>query len=283
MNFTMYNRNYYCLVAGLPDMFFDDSKISESSFAFKNELLDQLHPSDFKLVKLLYLQYDTKNLLNILLKQNQKHFQLANYSAEYLEEQIKEPIDISNYLKRFIIAFKKETFDKSTVNSENILLSFYYETMLQTKNKFLENWFRFELNMKNILTAVSCNKYDFDVEKQMIPIIGENEVYNLLSTGIPKVELLSDEVPYADKIIKVAESEMSISKKEKAYDAIKWEFLDYHTVFHYFSIEKTLSYIVKLNIIERWLVHDKETGKALFEKLINDIKTNYKFTDEFNV
>lgn len=282
MNFTVFKRNYYCLVAGLPDILIDERKVSDSSLVLKNELNDQLHPSDYKLVKLLYLQYDTKNVLNILLKQNLTHLQLANYSNEYLEEQIKEPTTIHDYLKHFIIVFKKESFDKSIVNSEKELLSFYYKHMLQTKNNFLKKWFRFELNMKNILTAVNSRKYGFDIEKQLISISKENEVYNTLLTATSKTEVLIDEVPNADKIIKVAESDMSISKKEKAYDAIKWKFLDDNTVFNYFNIEKILSFVIKLNIIERWLIHDDKTGKALFEKLLNDIKTNYKFTDEFS-
>ena len=76
---------------------------------------------------------------------------------------------------------------------------------------------------------------------------------------------------------------MDISEKEKAFDNIKWKFLDEHTFFNYFTIEKILSFVIKLNIVERWIELDNETGKALFNRLINDIKMSYKFPEEFSV
>ena len=137
--------------------------------------------------------------------------------------------------------------------------------------------------MKNILTAVNCHKYNYDAEKQLIPVKHENEVYETLIKSSPKADLLVDEVPYVDKILQIAESEMNISEKEKALDNIKWKFLDEYTFFNYFTIEKILSFVIKLNIVERWIELDNETGKALFNRLINDIKMSYKFPEEFSV
>jgi len=283
MELSIFKRNYYCLVAGLPNLMIDGIRLPETSIAFKNELQEQLHPSDYNLVVLLYLDYDNKNILNLILNRESTHFPLAIYPSEYLEEQIKEPSSIEGYLKRFILMFNDESFDKSELNSEQHLLRFYYSYVLQTKNSFLKQWFTFYRDMKNILTAVNCRKFGYDIEKQLIPSGDENEVYEILLKGVPKPETLADEVPFVDRILNIAESEISISEKEKALDNLKWAFLDENTFFHYFTIEKIISFVIKLNMVERWLSLDNETGKALFERLINDIKSNYKFTDEFSV
>jgi len=279
----MFKKNYYCLVAGLPDIIIEGNKPGETSHEFKNELAEQLHTSDYKLAELLYLNYDNKNLLNLLLKQENQFITIGNYSEEYLEEQIKEPTNIVDYMKQLIFNIKNETSRNLNLSSENELQSLYYEYVLQVKNDFLEQWFKFDRDIKNILTAVNCRKYGYDTEKQLIPVRHKNEVYETLIKSSPKPDLLTDEVPYVEKILQIAESEMDISEKEKALDNIKWKFLDELTFFNYFTIEKILSFVIKLNIVERWIELDNETGKALFTRLINDIKMSYKFSDEFSV
>lgn len=283
MDPTMLKRNYYCLVAGLPDIIIDGNKPGETSHEFKNELAEQLHSSDYKLAELLYLNYDNNNLLNLLLKQENQFITLGNYTEEYLEEQIKEPTNIVDYMKQLIFNIKTETSGNSNLSSENELQSLFYEYALQVKNDFLEQWFKFDRDIKNILTAVNCHKYGYNIEKQLIPVKDKNEVYEILIKSSPKADLLADEVPYIEKILQIAESEMDISEKEKALDNIKWKFLDEHTFFNYFTIEKILSFVIKLNIVERWIELDNETGKALFTRLINDIKMSYEFSEEFSV
>lgn len=283
MDLTMFKRNYYCLVAGLSDIIIDGKKPGETSHEFKNELAEQLLTSDYKLAELLYLNYDNKNLLNLILKQDKRLITFGNYTEEYLEEQIKEPTNIVDYMKQLIINFKAENSENSNLSLENELQSLYYEYVLQVKNDFLEQWFRFDRDLKNILTAINCRKYGYDTEKQLIPVKHENEVYETLIKSSPKPDLLTDEVPYIDKILQIAESEIDISEKEKALDNIKWKFLDEYTFFNYFTIEKILSFVIKLKMVERWIELDNETGKALFTKLINDIKMSYNFPEEFSL
>lgn len=283
MDCTIFKKNYYCLISGLPDIIIDGKKPGELSLELKSELAEQLQTSDYKSAELLYLHYDNKNLLNLLLKQDKQFIPLGNYTEAYLEEQIKEPTDIVDYMAYQIINFEAETSENSNLKDENELQSLYYDYVLQAQNSFLKQWFRFDRDMKNILTAVNCRKYGYEAEKQIIPVKYDNEVYNILVKSGPKVDLLADEIPYAEKIIQIAESEMDITEKEKKFDNIKWEFLDEHTFFNYFTIEKVLSYIIKLGIVERWLELDDETGKVLFNKLIHDLKTSYEFPEEFNL
>jgi len=44
----MHKRNYYYLVAGMPDIVLDQSKISVTLSEFKEELKVNLHPADYK-------------------------------------------------------------------------------------------------------------------------------------------------------------------------------------------------------------------------------------------
>lgn len=251
----MFTRNYYCLIAGLPDILIDDTKLLESSTGFKSELKEQLHPADYDLVELLYLPYDNENLLNKLLKKDFAFNKHGKYSEEKIDEQIKEPGDIVDYMKQFIISYKTETPLFPNLSWENQLQSLFYNYVLSTKNEFFKNWCYFELNLKNILAAQNCRRFNYDLENQLIPITHKNEVFENLLKSTPKTDTLADEVPFVDKILHFSEDGMNILEREKGIDNIKWQFLDENTFFNYFTIEKILSYVIKLSIIERWRVY----------------------------
>jgi hypothetical protein len=280
MDITLFKKNYYCLISGLPNIIIDGNKLGETSQKFKSELGEKLSISDYKLVELLYLYFDNDNLLNLLLKKEDAFIALGNYSQDYLEEQIKEPSNIVDYLKLLISEFNVDTANNSILSTKNELQAGYYNHVLNVKNSFFSQWFTFEKDMKNIITAVNARKYGYDIKKQLIPVKKQNEVYETLLKNDPKQELIADEVPFAKQILQIAESEMDISAKEKAFDNIKWEFLDELTVFNYFTIEIIASFIIKLKIAERWIELDNETGKKLFAKLIESVKMSANASEE---
>lgn len=66
----MAKRNYYALVAGLPDIVPEEKRSLFSSVAFRQLLSEHLHPEDLRLAELFYLPFDHFNLLNLLFDRN---------------------------------------------------------------------------------------------------------------------------------------------------------------------------------------------------------------------
>lgn len=275
-------REYYCLVAGLPDLFFNEDKTALSSIIFRNEIKHQLNNSDFELVKLLFLHFDNENLLTLLFNQNMPFNTNGNYPQEFLENQIINPVEIPEYIIHFIKWIKQTESHELNLHVKNKLQSLFYEHLVQTKNTFLSEWFKFTLNIKNILTAKNCNRFGYNQEKHLIPVFQCDTVYNLLLQNRLKPEYFEEVLPFADQIFRISESNINIEEKEKAVDKIKWDYLDEQTFFHFFTIEKVLTHIIKLNIIERWMKLDAETGKVLLNKLIEELKLSYTFPEEFS-
>ncbi len=281
----MLKKEYHCLVAGLPDLFFNESKVNIDSSSFRQQLEAELSISDYELVKRIYLAYDNENLLNLFLNRKKPFNNLGNYSEHFLNQQISEtdtPPKLPEYMIQFM-AWMKETESKSlNIDAEIIIQQLYYEHILQTKNEFLRNWFVFQLHLKNILTAMNCIKFGYNVEEQLIKTDENNNVWLLLVNQKIKPEQFEDEVPWYKEIFKISETENSWIEKEKAQDKLKWDYLDENTFFYYFTIEKILSFVLKLNITERWMKLDKKTGMELLTKLTNEFKTTYEFPVEFN-
>jgi hypothetical protein len=282
----MLKKEYYCLVASLSDLFFNESKTGSNCRIFKEELSTILSNQDNELVKLMFLPFDNENLLSLWFNLNKPYNLNANLSKNYLELQLsptnEDPI-LPKYMLDFIAWIKNYKTKELNVEIENTLYTLYFEYVLKTKNEFLRNWFLFELNLKNILTTFNCIKYGYELTEQLIKVKPNHSAYSLLINKRLKPQLFEDELPFSDSIFKIAESDLTLIEKEKALDKIKWEYLDEFTFFHYFTIEKIISYIVKLMIIERWINLDKDTGTTLLNRLINDLKISYEFPDEFKL
>ena len=60
------SKYYYYLVAGLPELTLEDSKLSYTVADFKAELYPDLSDEDKKLIDLFYLKFDNANVLKLL-------------------------------------------------------------------------------------------------------------------------------------------------------------------------------------------------------------------------
>ncbi len=279
----MLKQKYYCLVAGLPDLFFSEGKPGFDSSQFREELELQLSPADLERIRLLFLHADNENLLNLFFNRNLPFNSAGNYNRAFMEDQIELPALLPLYMITFINWAKNLELKEYSVEAENKLNTLYYEFVLQEKNEFITDWFKFELNVKNVLAAFNCKKFNYEPEKQLIEIDSNKQVYSLLIGNRLKPEPFEEELPFAEQIFRVAESDFTIVEKEKAIDKIKWDYLDEYTFFHYFTIEKIVSFTLKLGIIERWMKLDIEMGTSLLHKLIDELKTSYKFPAEFSI
>lgn len=269
------------MVAGLPDLFFNENKTGIDCISFRKELKRVLNEPDFQLVKLLYLPSDNKNLLTLLFQPENDFLPAGNFNKPFLEEQIARPTELPLYMVDFISWVKNNEIKTPFPVGENKLLSLFYEYILNEKNAFVKQWFSFELNLKNVLTAVNCKDFNYSTENQLIKT-KDPTIYDLLRNNRFKPELFEEELSCAEFIFKIAESDKSMIEKEKMMDNLKWEWLDEHTFFHYFTIEKIIGFLIKLQIIERWIKLDAETGKQLLNKLLNELKTSYNFPAEFS-
>ena len=76
--------NYYCLVAGLPDLSLEDGKLNYTVANFKSEIYPELSEKDRKLIDLFYLKFDNANLLKLLKDKEAVTDSEGNYSQDEL-------------------------------------------------------------------------------------------------------------------------------------------------------------------------------------------------------
>lgn len=280
------SREYHCLVAGLPELFFNNDKINFTFPDFKNQLREVLHFKDFRLIESFFWRYDNINVLKLLKNPESGINELGNLSKEDFDEifsLVKDDAlysferEIPGYFGEFIHAYKNELPLFRGKDWENQITQLYYKYLSGLDNQYIRNWFEFEMNLTNIITAYNCKKHQLTVENELI---GNNEITEKLIKSNARDFGISIEFPKLESIINALE-ENNLVEREKKIDIIKWELLNDWTFFHYFTTEKIFSYTLQIEIIIRWLRLDKETGQELFNNLLSNLEKSYEFSKEF--
>ena len=276
--------NYYCLVTGLPDLSLEDGKLNYTVANFKTEIYPQLSKEDKKLIDLFYLKFDNANLLKLLKdKEALVDTSLGIFSADDLLSVINSFKEETAPDKKFPAYFYQfaalylDTPEDERVSIEDQLHGFYYEYAMKCSNSFVSSWYELNLNVNNILSALSARKYKMDVPKV---IVGANGVANALRTSNARDFGLTEEVDYLEQLVRINDT-VELVEREKKIDLLKWNWMDESTFFHYFSVEKIVVFLMKLEMIERWLSLDKDRGNELFRQLIDQLKGEVQIPQEF--
>jgi hypothetical protein len=282
----MITRHYYYLVAGLPDIVPDDKKLHYTSLQLREYLREELHPDDFALVELFYLPWDHENLLNLIFKNKKGWDERGNFSLDLLEQLIdKKQFDVLDlsvfptYFIDFIELYHDEEDDFSPASAIHYLTSAWYDMMTGHRNEFINQVAAYRLNMGNIMLALNGRKHNIPFEDALL---GIDEVTHALRKSRSRDFGLSSEISDIENIIQIFETD-NILERELRLDNHFWHHLDEITFFNYFTAEKVLAFMLKLFIVERWFVLDKERGQQLFNQLLSELQSNFEFPEEFAV
>lgn len=279
--------NYYYLVAGLPELQLDGQKLKHSLAEIKEELNKSLSKNDLTLINYFFLQFDNKNLLNLLADNEADIDNLGTISKDDLLEyisSIKKEESCNNktipgYLKHFISAYFSEISVYQSLSWEDQLITLYYEFAVRCKNEFISSWFKFNLTLTNVIIATNCIKYGLDRNES---VIGNDEISIAIRTSNAKDFGVSTILPEIDEMVRISE-ETDLIEKERKIELIKWNWLEEKGFFHYFDTEYLFVYLLKIEMLERWLKLEKETGKTIFREMIGQLQSSFEFPNEFTL
>lgn len=281
---------YYCLVAGLHDISLDDGSPLPSFPNFVAELGPQLTHDDYTLLKFLRLPRDNRNLINLMENKGRPFEEGGNYGAEALESDLKCEDAIPSYLEIFFDAKRRNHPVYRNMSWEEQLNRLFYEETLRLPNRFLRDWFEFDLNFKNLLTALKCRESNLPLERRQRErleaactqvIIGENEVTeSILASNAPDFDLHSL-FPEVDALLAMKDADLVA--REKVVDRLRWDWLSERSRFHEFDIETILTYCLKLEIAGRWDLLQEERGRKQFEDLLITMENVCTFEEEVAV
>ena len=300
---------YYYLVAGLPNITFDSGKPPFTVMGFKEELAQHLTKADMRLIDILFLKADNQNLLkqlqypdyepeaegkisveelNVLISGLQKVIDGKKARDKFIAETKEEDYDEDNQppplprpfknknkrLPPYFLTFAKTYLDAVEQKEETVipwddrLASLYYAYAMKRPNTFIASWFELNLNINNIFTALTCRKYKLDRANY---IVGDTVVSQQLRSSNARDFELSETLPYLPAVVRIAE-EADLLQREWKTDGLKLDWLNEQIYVKVFDIESVMTYLLKLEMLERWSGFDKAAGEKAFRQMVGGMK-----------
>lgn len=269
--------DYIAFIAGLPEIAWDDRKLSLTVWEFREQLKDYISGKDKNMVDLFFLPNDNAQVVRLLNRQGADPALQTVYPLKVLEDEVSEPDkDIPEYLSGFIADFKEEHL-KYEVAPENVLSWMYYDYMMKADNRLVREYAEYSMNLKNLVTALNARKYEMDVAKE---VIGSNDFAIALRTSNAKDFGLSLDYPFVEKVTALMDSP-DLVERERGLDLLIWDFLDEAVTFEYFSFERVISYMLRLMIVERWSKMSSESGRKVFMEMVEKFRRSFQFDEQF--
>lgn len=271
--------SYHCLIAGLPDIAFDGGKVVYTIDNFREDVYPMLSAEDAKCIDLFFLARDNENLLKLLREGSEVVFENNGcYSAEELLE-IVDAAKNGDPRKKDVPAYFYDFLDFYFQNEQvegimwpDVLSTHYYQYATASSNKFLADWFTFNMNVNNLLVAMLARKYKLGVADV---VVGDGEVAEALRTSAARDFGLTGTIDYLEKVQRLSENDQ-LQEREHQLDEMRWAWLDENSVFNYFTVERLFVFLQKLDIVARWAKLDSEKGMQRYTELIDDLKGGLK-------
>ena len=279
-------QNYYYLIAGLPELSLDDSKLGTTVREFRELYYPDLADDDRALLDLIYLNYDNANLLPLLKDKEAAIAEGGLYTSDELlaiieAARAEEAPDRNypRYMYDFVQQMESEESAAEGIFPEDRLAQLYYAHAMSQGNAFVERWFAFNLDLNNFLTAITARRYNLDVKPL---IVGDNEVAKALRTSNSRDFGLTGVMDGFEEVMRISEID-NLVERERKLDVLKWEWMEENSFFDYFTVEKLFAFLVKIQIIERWITLDAEAGGEMLRGMIRQLKEEVKVPQEFRV
>ncbi|CQB87027.1 Protein of uncharacterised function (DUF2764) [Chlamydia trachomatis] len=292
---------YYTLGAQLPMLKKGDYRTHAlTSKDFVETLFQQTTKRDRQQVELLLLREDNTLLLQLLqddsaTAQKEKLYVLGEEKLRTLIDSIRKRLEAEHnavtiyqeldypklpkgvypqYMIDFVTTYLKEQMEevKRLYFYSDLLLMGYASYVQKHGNRFLRKWFALEYDIAAIFAAMTADQFKLNREQY---ILGTSTLHQLLREGnwheiayLPEGEIVS-------LMRKIAE-EKDLAIREERIDEYKWDLLDEETFTDIFSIDAMLTYLLKLQILERWERLDKVQGEQRFKTIVSSLNSEFR-------
>ena len=271
----MFSAEYYYLVTGLKEWSLDSDTKGFDVAEIRGEILDQISKKDASAVRLLYAYYDCENIIAVRASQ-QRFNPLGNLSREQVDALFAErcydllPKHMGEIVRLYAEADDEDRDEEVVLDEkfERALFEAYYRDLAESKCNFLVGWGAFDRNLRNISAALAAREAGRVVADVTV---GGGEIVEQLRRSSATDFGLRGELPYIDAVIAAVADETNIVEKERKIDAIRWAEAEDIAVFDFFNINYLLSYLVKVNIVARWMLLSPEAGREMLARLIKEL------------
>ena len=177
------------------------------------------------------------------------------------EDYIEEIVSLCSDKDRQTIEFLMKGYQ-----DENLNHTFYAEALTH-QDAFIWEYFHFDLNVRNAKVKYLNKALGRPSDKDVLQFSEETAQVILDAVG-EEFEEAGD----LDTVLNLGD----ILSRERGIDDLVWDKINSLTTFNYFDIDAILGFITKMNIVARWFRLDEQTGREMFQKLVDEVRGTFK-------
>ena len=281
----MNQSNYQYLIASLPELTLPDlysppgemQDYRRLGYLF-SEIMENLSEKDHALARYIFYSIDNRNLVNLLFHPDEPFVPHGYYNQAELDYESKALDAIPEYMKLFLELVERGEPEVPNLRIEDHLYDYFYRETSSLQSPFLREWYSFERDLHNILSAIECRKHNVPIEHRKTirigqelaqAIIGDNEISHAIVESRSYDFSLSGTLPLVERVLTWDSSNPIVYKREIVQ--LKWEVLGELSAGEIFSLESVLAYLARLQLLIRWSSLDEASGRENADRILRKL------------
>lgn len=179
-----------------------------------------------------------------------------------LDDYLEQARELLSEKDNEVVDFMIKGFDKDQIGPG------FYRDALSYRIGFIREFFRFDLDVRNQKVRYLNQALGRDPEKDVLTMKDPEAEDNGLEPEEP-------EFKESARLQTILEGN-DILSRERGIDDLYWEKIDELNLFDYLNFDRILGVIAKMMIIRRWLILDEDTGRAMFKRLVDEVRGTFK-------
>lgn len=270
-------RNYYFLGASLADVAWGRGTPRGSLEDVIAYVEPQLHPDDAIALRNLFLFNDMRNAVSYR-DPDDTFVTPSCYDRQALVDAAEGNYNVLPFLADFFEVVHRNAREYPDIPLIDELTILFYDRLDDIPSEFVQDYFMWELNVRNLTIALSRESQGFPYRDRLIP---HGDVYLAIMRGSPPDFGLGSDYPFVEELVRVFKS-TDLTAHEETMERLRWNWLDDRVGPEFFSTEFILSYVLKYQSVERWQTLSEEKGDELFGELLNTVRRSVRFSLEFS-
>jgi hypothetical protein len=268
-------EGYYYLITSLPELSLTDKNYDLQDF--KGFITEQLTPSDYGLLQILFYPYDIENLVNLIKKTNRPWQLSGNYSREEMESMLSLPDTLPAFMQAFLADTRKLWDRMSPKKMLNTATAHFIDWSHNAPNAFLRKWLYFDQNLKNLLIWLNCIKFGLDPDEEVLGSHYEAEYLRKIKAD--EIDLSAWDFQFREVLRHYDNPDIAL--RELIINEMRWHYLDEQVQNYPFGIEPLLAYAIRLQLINRNFTDTEDIGNRKLGELLSGVTHDYQIPETF--
>jgi len=175
------------------------------------------------------------------------NFGSSQFSYADVQAQI---VDLLSETDKQMVGLFELGFNEDSLDAE------FYEKAAQCDNRFIREYFNFDVRLRNLKAGYIASRLQQNASKYVV---------NMEDAEFEEEKRIGEIFAMSDFL-----------QREQQLDLLKWSKADEIATMDYFNMNVILAFLAKAHIVQRWAQLDRQAGENMFRQLLGEVRGTFK-------